>query len=267
MIDRHLLRHTFNRVAELYDRARPAYPHAVFDDLDALATLPDRARVLEIGCGTGQATLPMAQRGYRITAVELGPELARVARRNLADYADVDVQAAEFESWPLPAEPFHLVFAATAFHWLDPAVRYEKSARALRPGGSLAVLGGGHIAGGDEQFFVDVQDCYERFMPGTPPGLRLQAADEIPPDTDALIASGIFEPPVVRRYEWERAFTTETYLGELNTYSNHIALDDEARGALLACVGSLINARYGGRIRKRYLTELVVAEKAGGRGT
>ena len=49
-----------DQVAELYDRARPDYPTEVFDDLVALAQLPDRARVVEIGCGTGQGTRPLA---------------------------------------------------------------------------------------------------------------------------------------------------------------------------------------------------------------
>jgi 16S rRNA A1518/A1519 N6-dimethyltransferase RsmA/KsgA/DIM1 with predicted DNA glycosylase/AP lyase activity len=36
-------------------------------------------RVLEIGCGTGQATFPLAERGLAVTAIELDPELARLA--------------------------------------------------------------------------------------------------------------------------------------------------------------------------------------------
>ena len=47
--DRERLRATFDEVPELYDRARPSYPPAVFHDLVALAELPAAARVLEIG--------------------------------------------------------------------------------------------------------------------------------------------------------------------------------------------------------------------------
>ena len=79
MAGRHL-RETFDQVAELYDRARPNYPAEVFDDLAALARLPDGARILEIGCGTGQGTLPLARRGYRVICVELGSDLAAADR-------------------------------------------------------------------------------------------------------------------------------------------------------------------------------------------
>jgi len=130
--------------------------------------------VLEIGCGTGQATVPLAERGYRIVAVELGTDMAAVARRNLAAFDAVEVVTAAFEEWPLPGEPFDVVFSATAFHWIDPAVRVSKSADALRPGGLLATVATHHIAGGtwNEAFFADIQRCYERFDPSTPPELN-----------------------------------------------------------------------------------------------
>ena len=78
------LRATFNEDPYRYDRVRPRYPPELFDDLVALARLPERARLLEIGPGTGQATVPLAERGYAVVAVELGAGLAAVARRNLA---------------------------------------------------------------------------------------------------------------------------------------------------------------------------------------
>ncbi len=251
----------FDTVAELYDRARPAYPPEMFDDLVELSGIAAGGRVLEIGCGTGQATLPMAQRGYRITAVELGANLATVARRNLAPYPGVVVEAAAFEDWPLPAERFNLVMAATSFHWLDHAFALPKIARALRPGGSIAIISGGHVEGGTSEFFIDVQDCYLRYMPGTPPDLRLSKAEDLPMTSPEIDASSLFEPAQVRRYVWLRAFTTQTYLAELNTYSGHLALDDANRTALLSCIRTMIDERYAGHITKAYVTDLDVARK------
>ncbi|HYM16809.1 MAG TPA: class I SAM-dependent methyltransferase, partial [Dehalococcoidia bacterium] len=249
----------FDSVVELYDRARPTYPAALFDDIVALAGVPGGGRVLEIGCGTGQATLPMARRGYRITAVELGANLAAVARRKLARYG-VDVQVGAFEEWPLPDDPFDLVLCVTAFHWLDAAVALPKMARALRPGGAIAITSGGHVAGGTEQFFVDSQECYVAHMPGTPPGIRLKTPDEIPLESPAsIVECGLFEPARLRRYVWLRDFTTQTYIDEINTYSSHIELSGENRAALLACVRELIDSQYGGRITKAYHTDLAVA--------
>lgn len=80
--DRERLRATFDEAAELYDRGRPGYPEQLFDDLAELARLRPGSRVLEIGCGTGQATAPLAKRGCEVVAVELGAGMAAVARKN-----------------------------------------------------------------------------------------------------------------------------------------------------------------------------------------
>jgi SAM-dependent methyltransferase len=257
--DREQLRATFNQAADLYDRARPGYPPALFEDLAELAGVGPGCRVVEIGPGTGQATVPLAERGCRIVAVELGTELAAVARRNLARFPQVQVVTAAFEDWPLPAEPFDVVLSATAFHWIDPAVRVAKAADALRPGGVLATITTHHIAGGTEGFFVEVQACYERWDPATPPGLRLPAAAEVPAARDELDRSGRFGSVEFRRFQWERSYTTAGYLEVLLTYSGHRALEPAARARLLECIARLIDTGYGGRISKRYLTELRIA--------
>jgi SAM-dependent methyltransferase len=257
--DRERLRSIFDEAAELYDRARPGYPMALFDDLAEATGIGPGSRVLEIGPGTGQATVPMAERGWRIVAVELGADLAAVARRNLARFPEVDVVTAAFEEWPLPGEPFDLVLVATAFHWIDPAVRVAKVADALRPGGSLATITTHHVAGGDESFFAETQACYERWDPDTPIGLSLKPAAGIPQNDYELGQSARFGPSVFRRYEWDHSYTTAGYLELLLTYSGHRALDPVARANLLDCIARLIDTGYGGQVTKRYLTELQIA--------
>ncbi|SEG91589.1 Methyltransferase domain-containing protein [Actinacidiphila yanglinensis] len=258
---RALLSRTFDEDAELYDRARPGYPPELFDDLRALAGTGPGCRVLELGAGTGKATVPLAEQGCRITAIEPGPGMAAVARRNLAGFGAVEVETTDFESWPLPREPFDAVVSATAFHWIDPAVRMAKAADALRPGGALAVVATLHVAGGTEEFFAEAQRCYERFDPATPAGLRLPSVEEL--DTrgheEESARSGRFGPVAFRRHEWELAYTAAEYLEVLRTYSSHRALPPRAREGLLECIGALIERRYAGRVTKRYLTELRVA--------
>ncbi|MGI5440743.1 class I SAM-dependent methyltransferase [Streptomyces shenzhenensis] len=257
------LSQTFDEDAELYDRARPGYPPELYDDLAEFAGACPGSRVLEVGCGTGQATVPLAERGCRITAVEAGPSLAAVARRNLAGTAVVQVVTTEFESWPLPEEPFDAVVSASAFHWIDPAVRMAKAADALRPGGALAVVRTQHVMGGSEEFFIEVQRCYERFDPKTPPGLRPPAAADIEGRDHAqeVGRSGRFGPTVFRRYEQDLTYTTSEYLELLRTYSGHRVLPEAARNGLLGCIASLIDGRYDGRVIRRSLIELGVSHR------
>src|ERR671910_3487014 len=96
--ERQRLAATFDRAAELYQRARPEYPSELYDRLLRVTRLSPGARLLEVGCATGKATLPLAQRGFRITCVEPGPALAAAARANLAGF-DVEVVEARFEDW------------------------------------------------------------------------------------------------------------------------------------------------------------------------
>lgn len=255
------MRATFNEVAELYDRARNHYPEQLFAELIDLAHLSSDSRVLEIGPGTGLATLQVAKLGCRVVGVELGTEMAAVARRKLAAHPKVEIEVAAFEEWQPPAEPFDMVMAATAFHWLEPDVRYTKTASILRPGGYLAIINYRHVAGGDEDFFARSQCCYERYMPGTPADLRLPTVEEIIPDTSEIEACGLFEQPITRRYVTEEAYSAEQYIDLLSTYSTHIALMPSQRQQLFDCITALIREQYGGKIVKSYLHELALARK------
>lgn len=81
---------------------------------------------------------PCPSSGFRITAVELGAELAAVAGTHLAPYPLVDIGQGAFETWPdAHANRYDLIFAATAWHWLDPRVRYRRAFQLLRPDGHL----------------------------------------------------------------------------------------------------------------------------------
>jgi SAM-dependent methyltransferase len=135
--DRHRLWATFDSAAHLYQQARPGYPAELYDELIRLAGLRPAARLLEIGCATGKATVPLAERGFRITCLELGPRLAATARDNLARFPAVTVTEADFDTWLAPpGEAFDLVFAATAWHWTDPACSVPSPGTSRWPRGS-----------------------------------------------------------------------------------------------------------------------------------
>ncbi|MFE3828401.1 class I SAM-dependent methyltransferase [Streptomyces sp. NPDC059092] len=263
-----MLRDTFDEDAELYDRARPAYPAPLVEELAARARLGPGRRVLEVGPGTGQLTVPLARYGCRITAVEVGASLAAVASRNLRPFPDTEVVVAPFETWAPPPEPYDLMVVATAFHWLDPAVRLARAADALRAGGLLALVTTHHVASettrSDDAFFADAQQCYERWDPATPPGLRLRRSALVTTDTGELAGSDLFGPVSVARWTREITYSADAYVDVLLTYSGHRALEPGAREGLLSELRALIDGRYGGRVTKTYLHELIAARKRPG---
>ncbi|MFJ7996819.1 class I SAM-dependent methyltransferase [Streptomyces sp. NPDC096310] len=260
-----MLRDTFDEDAGRYDRARPAYPVPLVEELAARARLGPGRRVLEVGPGTGQLTVPLARYGCSITAVELGSSLAAVASRNLKPFPAAEVVVAPFETWAPPPEPYDLMVVATAFHWLDPAVRLARAADALRDGGLLALVTTHHVASettrSDDDFFADAQKCYDRRDPATPPGLRLRRSALVATDTAELAGSELFGPVSVARWTREITYSADAYLDVLLTYSGHRALEPVARGWLLSDLRGLIDGRYGGHITKTYLHELITAHK------
>jgi SAM-dependent methyltransferase len=137
-------RTSFDQAAADYDAVRPGYPPALIHEILNFARLSANGRILEIGCGTGQATIPFAQRGYQMTCLDIGPELAALVAKNCKPYPNVQIQVTSFEDWRPEPDKFDLVIAATAFHWIAPEIAYPKVARLLRETGALAIFSNEH---------------------------------------------------------------------------------------------------------------------------
>jgi ubiquinone/menaquinone biosynthesis C-methylase UbiE len=130
----------FDEIADEYDRRRPAYPDELIDQACRVAGIGSGDHVLEVGCGSGQLTRGLVARGLRVTALEPGKNLVALARRNLAGAGEVEFVNAQFEDAFLPRKQFQAVFSASAFHWVDPKVSWQKAADVLVPGGTLALV-------------------------------------------------------------------------------------------------------------------------------
>ena len=258
--ERRHLAATFDTVPDGYHRARPAYPSSLFDRLLVVTGLTPSARVLEIGCATGTATRPMAERGFAVTCIERGPALAAAARRSLADL-DVDVRVGEFEEFSGDA-PYDLVFAATAWHWIDPAVRYGKAAELLRAGGHLAFWSATHVfpPGGDD-FFYELQPVYDAIGQGVPGGASYPAPGELPDERVQIEASGRFDVVDVSHFDWETTYDADGYIDLLNTFSGHIAMAKWQRQRLYDEIRARLSARSGASLRRHWGAVLHVARR------
>lgn len=259
--ERSQLRTTFNQVALLYDQVRPGYPEALFDDVVSLSEITPDGRILEIGCGTGQATVPFARRGYRILCIELGENIATVAQKNLATYPQVEVRNIAFEDWVTEENAFDLVISATAFHWLDPSIAYKKTAQALTSEGAIALFWNVHVhSDASNGFFEEVQELYQSLAPqlvkDDEPPLREQ---KVPNKTGEIQQTGLFGEVVYRSYRWDATYNSASYLNLLNTYSGHLNLDRITKARFFHASAELINTKFNGQITKGYLTTLYVA--------
>lgn len=248
----------FDEVAELYDRARPGYPDDLFDELAAV--LPRSPVVIEVGPGTGQATKGLVARGAKVTAVELGANLAAVLARNVPT---VDVIVGPFETVDLAPGAFDAVVAASSYHWVPPEARMTKPADLLRPGGYLALIAINQVASpADRGFFDEVHHVFSRHgLPGTHDPVPTHE-DLVPSFVDEIVGSPEFEEPLVHRYRWDQRYTARGYTELKRTDSNSRAMaDPEARDAMLTEVEALIDASYDGWIVRPITASLVLARR------
>ncbi len=254
----------FGQDAELYDAMRPRYPAALVERVADHAGITRATRAVEVGSGTGIATLPFAELGCAVHCLELNDSMAAVARRKLARFPRVKVETVRFEDWTAEDGAFDLVFCAQAWHWLAPEVRYRKAKRLLRPGGTLAVF-----ANRDVAVVEEVQPVYRRHGRPDRPAHREAWRDRHPPDIDAGIAdarasirrSGCFRDVEFHRFPWEQSYHAHDYVRLLRTYSDHSTLPADVLEPLLRDIAAAIEAA-GGFVTVRYEAVLMVARPA-----
>jgi len=262
---RHLGR-VFNEVPELYDRVRPSYPDELFADLVAITDLDARSAVLEVGCGTGQATRSLAALGCSVTAVEPGTSMAALARRRLVASPNVVVETSSFEEWDDRGRRFDGLVAASAWHWVDPSVGWRRARDVLLPGGWMALLG--HVVVrrlGEPEVYRETADLHERFSPGNPDW------DHPPLEAEVRSTDGgwgppndpgeLFGPAAVRWYPTVQWFDGEGFADLLRSTSVYRRLDRDVREPLLDAIAERIRTRMGDRAARRYLSVLRVGQR------
>jgi SAM-dependent methyltransferase len=258
----------FDEVPELYDRVRPGYPDALFADLLARTGGDGRPRVLEVGCGTGQATRSLAALGCPVTAVEPGPGMAALARRRLAAFPGVEIDVATFERWDDRGRRFDVLVAAQAWHWVDPSLGWRRAHDVLLPGGRIALLG--HVVvrrPGEPEVYAETADLHERFSPGDPGWGHPPLEDEVRTTHDGwgpvADPGALFGPPEVRWYPHVQWFDGAGFADHLRSTSLYRRLARDVREPLLDAVAERIRTRMGDRVPRRYLTVLRLGPRAG----
>jgi ADP-ribose pyrophosphatase YjhB (NUDIX family)/SAM-dependent methyltransferase len=247
---------SFNDVAELYEAARPGYPTELYDDLLALARLRSGGSVLDIGCGTGKSTAPIARRGYSVCALDPAPAMLVVCRRMLADLPNVRYVESSFEEWS-PDRRFDLAISGTAFHWVDGSGPARLRA-ALLPRGAIGIFWHTFL-NGHEPFYDRLDEIYRTCAPQLyreDLHVSQELADRAR-EEQMLAWQGFAEQRIIRYYQ-RPSYDGPAYLALLRTWSTHVGLGEE----FFEAVGGAIEA-CGGRIEKPIRTTLFFARRAG----
>jgi SAM-dependent methyltransferase len=264
---------SFGAVAEQYDRRRPGYPAQMVKDVITYADAQPGDRALEVGAGTGKATLLFAAQGLEVTAVEPDPDMAALAAERAAlaglkvSFLGTDFEAA-FDQAGLPEHAFKLLFSATAWHWVTPSLRNQLAARALVSGGALAPFWNRPVWSQNplRPALEEVYDAIDReygVKPAGPMNPWGQPA-EIKSENDWLELEfpdrDTFTDIEVRHYENPQRYSAQEYVELTATHSDHQVLEPQVREQLLKGISAAIDAA-GGSFELAYETLLCLARR------
>ncbi|MEM8641011.1 MAG: class I SAM-dependent methyltransferase [Cyanobacteria bacterium P01_G01_bin.54] len=230
-----------------YNRVRPRYPDVVIEGAIVAAQLTPPAPLLEIGCGPGVITFPLAQRGFQLTALEPNPRFYTLMQQKAANIPQIQVENLAFEQWPLQPGAFAAVVAANALHWVDPSIAYAKAAQALQPNGHLILFW--HMKPEPQpEIFQLLWPAYADL----PPLFGYEGAAQQRQIAQGLgqemLSSGYFQDLQTQLTPWSRVYSTADYLALLGTFSPYLRLGSGERDRLFEQLKTLIDQELGGKI-------------------
>ncbi len=247
-----------------YHSARPPYPQAMWDALVERAGLRAGIDILEIGAGTGLATIPLlAGDPERLVAIEPDARLAGYLAASAND-ARLEIIAEPFEEVDLTPASFDLVVSATAFHWLDGVRALKRIHAMLRDGGSVALVWN---VFGDEGRPDPFHDATTHLFKGHRLSTSGGGSGKTPfaLDTDARLAdfaAAGFDSDAPQFLRWTLELDPEGVRALYATYSNVTALPVLEQTRLLDGLFDVAATQFGGRVERNMTTAIYIARRA-----
>jgi SAM-dependent methyltransferase len=258
---------SFGAAAQLYEQARPSYPAQLFAHIAAALPGP---RVLEVGAGTGKATVGLAALGLELTCIEPDPKMAAVLARRAEAGLPIRVEVESFESFTASGT-YDALVSATAWHWTEPATRMDRAAALLRPGGFLGLCWNTGMLR-QEPAVNAIQAIYDEFAlfgrdrPGEPAWTPADLAVVQDPATwpgDEIAAHPGFEYLGASLFPWQQDLTAAECAALLESTSYYQVLDPQVRARLVAAVIAVIRDRFDDLVTIAWSTQCYNARRLG----
>lgn len=254
---------SFDAYADDYHTVRPGYPAQLFKDIQEQCGINRSSRLLEIGTGSGIATIELAKFSGEVVAIEPGANLAKIARKQTENLNNVKVVEVMFENFQFK-EKFDSILAFTAFHWVSEATKYQKVVALLKDSGSLVLIWNSFFQS-DSPVTVEVNKAYRKFLPGVY-GEESQIAEvnrgvlaKLNRREQEIGQSSLFYTVFLQKYLTNCQYNEQTYPKLLNTFPKVVEIEDAKRKAFLSHVSSVV--RHFGTISVPVLTTLIVCKK------
>ncbi len=154
----------YKGIAGIYEEIRPSYPEELIHDIITITNIKSEDRILEIGAGTGKATIQFANKGYQIRAIEIGEDMAAILKDKCFDYSNVTIDVASFEDWiNTKDQKYDMIYSAQAFHWINKDIKYQKCYELLKDDAYL-VLYWYNPSGHRFPITIDIDDQVNRVV-------------------------------------------------------------------------------------------------------
>jgi ubiquinone/menaquinone biosynthesis C-methylase UbiE len=221
-------RFTFNEDVKNYDKWRPTYCNELFNDIIQYSELNQNKKAIEVGIGTGQATVPFLMTGCDVTAIELGKNLAEYSKEKFKEYKNFSVYNTSFEDFECDDNSYDILYSATAFHWIPEEIGYPKALKLLKNDGTLALFWNKPcVYREDDLLHQKIQSIYQKYRPSD--DKFIENDTERYNKISKTIESYGFRDLVVKLYHLKRIFNSSDYISLLNTYSDHRSMGDSIK--------------------------------------
>jgi ubiquinone/menaquinone biosynthesis C-methylase UbiE len=241
----------FELVADVYERARPAYPMETVAWLAGQLDLRPGRTVLDLGAGTGKLTRSLVATGARVLALEPGEEM----RAQLsAAVPQAEPVAAGAEAIPLADGSVDAATAAQSFHWFRLDEALPEIHRVLRPGGGLGLVWNERDF--DDPFQREVTDLLQPFTVVGRRRMRERGWLE------ALEGSSLFGPLDEHTSGFAEELDADALVERVRTIS-FVALGGERERSELEAELRRLAEAAGGAVRFVYRTQAFVTFSAG----
>jgi len=257
----------FDKIVADYDKARWEYPSELFDEIIQQSS---GKNALEIGAGTGKATTPFINAGYAVTAVELGTNMADFLADKFEGTSNFSIMNSSFEDANLEENTYDLVFAASAFHWVDAEIGCPKVFNILKSGGTFALFRNNTPPNDGDELYEEIQACYEKhynsYYKSSKRPEKKSKEDLWKPSElywsfrfEGMEHYG-FTDITMHLYDAFREYTADEYIALLDTYSDHISLPDENKNALYSGIREAI-LKHGNSYKLNGVFQLYMGRK------
>lgn len=252
------LRLKFNEDVINYDKYRPTYVNELFIDVINYSKLDNTKNALEIGIGTGQATMPILKTGCNLTAIELGENLAVYSKNKFTSFDNFNIINIDFESYASATNEFDLIYSATAFHWIPEDIGFVKAFDLLKSKGVIALFWN-HPHCENDNMHDEIQKAYSKYRPSSDkPNFELD--ESFCQKYKDLLKKHGFVNVTSKLYHHTRVLKVNEYISLLNTYSDHRAMDNDDKIGLENEISDVIN-KFGGKINIHNTIDLYLGMK------